>query len=201
MISTFTLAMEEPLDDPDSLSRQLLAIIDKTMTVIFLIEATLKIITVGFLFNGKQSYLREASNILDFMIVVSALISWTTDADIAVMKVLRTVRVLRPFRIFSRLKILEIVMQSLYHALPKVINLQLVVLFFMYIFAIMLTTIFSGTSMSCNLEQVQLSSLQKEKLIKTKWDCLNYGGEWLNDYVHFDNLLQSLVLIFIMQSG
>lgn len=178
-----------------------MAIIDKTMTVIFLIEATLKIITVGFLFNGKQSYLREASNILDFMIVISALISWTTDADIAVMKVMRTVRVLRPFRIFSRLKILEIVMQSLYHALPKVINLQLVVLFFMYIFAIMLTTIFSGTSKSCYLEQAQLSSLQKEKLIKTKWDCLNYGGEWQNDDVHFDNLLQSLVLIFIMQSG
>lgn len=193
--------MEEPLDDPDSLYRQSLAIIDKTMTVIFLIEATFKIITVGFLFNGKQSYLREASNILDFMIVISALISWTTDAEIAVMKVMRTVRVLRPFRIFSRLKILEIVMQSLYHALPKVINLQLVVLFFMYIFAIMLTTIFSGTSMSCYLEQAQLSSLQKEKLIKTKWDCLNYGGEWQNDEVHFDNMLQSLVLIFIMQSG
>ena len=82
--------------------------------------------------------------------------------------------------------------------MPKVINLQLVVLFFMYIFAIMLTTIFSGTSMSCVLEQASLSALQQQELIKTKWDCLNYGGEWQNDYVHFDNVLQSLALIFII---
>ena len=44
------------------------------MTIVFTIEAVLKIIAVGFLFAGKNSYIREAWNILDFVIVASALL-------------------------------------------------------------------------------------------------------------------------------
>ena len=104
------LAFEQPLEDPNSDNRKRLAVLNKVMTIIFAIEALLKIIAVGFFFNGSQSYLRVPANMLDFFIVISAIISWTTEADIGVLKALRTVRVFRPFRIFSRLKILEIVL-------------------------------------------------------------------------------------------
>ena len=130
------------------------------MTGVFTLEAVLKIVASGFVINGKRSYLRNAANVLDFFIVVSAIISTSTDANIGFFKSLRTVRVLRPFRVISRLKKLGIVLQAIYFALPRVINLQLVVLFFMYVFAIMLTTIFSGTSQSCYMDQASISALQ-----------------------------------------
>ena len=85
-------------------------------------------------------------------------------------------------------------------ALPRIFNLQLVVLFFMYTFAILLTTLFSGKNHTCVSDHLSLSS--SADLIKNKWDCINYGGEWEPTYaINFDNTLQSMLLIFILQSG
>ena len=71
----------------------------------------------------------------------------------------------------------------------------------MYTFAILLTTLFSGTSHSCSLDQSTLTNQQKKQLIITKWDCLNYGGEWQPSYINFDNTLKSMILIFVVQTG
>ena len=72
------------------------------MTMIFTIEAMLKIITTGFLFNKKNSYLRNSWNVLDFLIVSFALLSYTMKADISFIKVLRVARILRPLRLIQR---------------------------------------------------------------------------------------------------
>ena len=61
---------------------------------------------------------------------------------------------------------------------------------------------FSGKQHYCNIEHLSLSLSQQSELIKTKWDCLNYGGEWQNnDAINFDNTFHSMLLIFVLQSG
>jgi hypothetical protein len=45
-------------------------LVDLILTIIFTIEAILKIISLGFLFNGNESYLRNSWNIIDFTIVL-----------------------------------------------------------------------------------------------------------------------------------
>ena len=69
------------------------------MTSIFSLEALLKILTSGFLLNGKKSYLRDAWNVLDFTIVVLSIVSLNISADISFVKVLRVARILRPLRL------------------------------------------------------------------------------------------------------
>ena len=70
----------------------------------------------------------------------------------------------------------------------------------MYTFAILLTTLFSGKNHTCVSDHLSLSSA--EDLIKNKWDCINYGGEWEPTYaINFDNTLQSMIMIFIIQTG
>lgn len=32
------------------------------------------------------------------------------------------------------------------------------------------------------------------------WDCLNFGGEWVNNDFHFDNTLRSVLTLFCLQS-
>ena len=46
---------------------------DKLTTVIFLVEASFKIIAYGFVINGKNSYLRQSENIFDFCVLVFSL--------------------------------------------------------------------------------------------------------------------------------
>ncbi len=77
-----------------------LTIIDFAMTVAFCLEALMKIVTYGFLFNGKKSYLLNAWNILDFFIVITAVISLSIESsELSVVKVIRVARILRPLRL------------------------------------------------------------------------------------------------------
>jgi Trk-type K+ transport system membrane component len=73
-----------------------LFIIDCFTTAIFTLEAILKIVTLGFLFCGKNSFLRNSWNILDFIIVIFSIIGATPYVDsIQVIKMLRIMRILR----------------------------------------------------------------------------------------------------------
>jgi len=73
--------------------------IDYVFTGIFCFEATLKIISFGFIMNGNHSYLSNSWNILDFIIVVLSLVSLFVDAKLSIVKVLRVARILRPLRL------------------------------------------------------------------------------------------------------
>lgn len=121
VISTITLAFEEPLDDPKSSKVQKLKSLDLVMTIVFTLEATLKVIALGFLFNGKPSYLRSVWNILDFTIVLAALTSLMAATDLGFIKALRILRILRPLRLVTRIEGLRIAVISLFKALPSIL--------------------------------------------------------------------------------
>ena len=87
------------MDDPESFKLKTLEKIDLGMTAAFCLEASLKIITLGFILNGQKSYLMDNWNILDFIIVLFSLVSLSISADIGFIKVLRVARILRPLRL------------------------------------------------------------------------------------------------------
>jgi hypothetical protein len=132
--------------------------IDYFMTGSFCIEALLKIITYGFVINGKDSYIREPWNILDFVIVLSALtgIIAGDSIDISFIKSLRILRILRPLRLIARNEGLKVAITSLFNSIPSIINLQIIVLFFIFLFAILQTTLFTGSFNTCHVDHLEL---------------------------------------------
>ena len=64
LISSCMLTLDDPFADPNTSTQKSLDTMDDVFTVIFTLECTLKIITYGFFFNGKGSYLRNSWNIL-----------------------------------------------------------------------------------------------------------------------------------------
>ena len=52
-----------------------MSIVDQIITFAFVLESIINIIFLGFLFNGKDSYLKDNWNILDFCIVIFSLVS------------------------------------------------------------------------------------------------------------------------------
>jgi hypothetical protein len=77
VLSSIFLALDNPLNDPESGLSETLTMLDFIMTALFTLEAIIKIIACGFLFNGKGSYMRSGWNILDFVIVVISVLSIT----------------------------------------------------------------------------------------------------------------------------
>lgn len=50
----------------------------------------------------------------------------------------------------------------------------------------------------CFTEHLGLSLGQRLGLIKTKADCLNYGGEWFTPDLNYDSISQSLLTLFVL---
>jgi hypothetical protein len=108
-LSSVLLALDNPLNDPNSDLVQFLRYTDIILTIFFAFESVFKIITYGFLFNKELSYLRNGWNIIDFLVVIVSIISVAiTSNKLKIVKILRLLRVLRPLRVISRNKGLKI---------------------------------------------------------------------------------------------
>lgn len=44
------------------------------------------------------------------------------------------------------------------------------------------------------------TQVENMELIKTKWDCMDYGGSWVNYTFNFDNILQAMVYLYLLAS-
>lgn len=67
VISSILLALDDPLS---SNSDPALNVLDEIITCIFIVEASLKIASKGFIINGPESYLRQPANILDLIVII-----------------------------------------------------------------------------------------------------------------------------------
>lgn len=94
-----------------------------------------KIVAMGFFLN-KGSYLRDAWNILDFIIIISGYLGYILEGGGANLSVLRSFRVIRPLRTISSVEGLRIIVSSLVNALPLLRDTIMVLIFFFLIFAI-----------------------------------------------------------------
>lgn len=108
------------------------------MSVVFALEAFLKIVAMGFINNGEKSYLKNNWNKLDFIIVFFSSLSLlpTTAIDLSAVKVFRLIRVLRPLRVLSRSENLRIAISALLKAVPDMFPVMSVVIIIYIIFAI-----------------------------------------------------------------
>ena len=154
----------------------------------------LKVIVYGFVLNGPDSYMLNPWNVMDFVIVIFSLISIVfSEFDLGIIKVLRMLRVLRPLRMISRNPGLRIAVQSLINAVPDIGNVLVVSLLFLLLFAILGTNFYKGVFFKCHTVNIPEKITP---LIKDKFDCLDFGGEWINEDQNFDNVVNSMVTLF-----
>jgi hypothetical protein len=80
IISSITLVIDRPISNPDSGLIIVVGYLDNCFTVYFTIEATIKIIALGFLTTNQEmakkgytGYMQNPWNILDFIVVVASL--------------------------------------------------------------------------------------------------------------------------------
>jgi len=139
--NSLLLAITDYTDDDNKTEwNQWLDKIDKGFTVIFILEASLKIIALGIVVHRK-SYLRDPWNILDFLVVVISIISLIP--SVPNLKALRTMRVLRPLRSINSVPSMKRLVATLLISLPRMGYLVSFILFFISIFAILGMQLFS----------------------------------------------------------
>jgi hypothetical protein len=88
----------------------------------------------------------------------------------------------------------------LFNSIPSIVNLQIIVLFFVFLFAILNTILFSGAFSRCDMDNLGFTYLEQQARVKDEWDCYNYGGEWVTPRLNFDNVFQSILTLTTMQT-
>ncbi|KPI95473.1 Voltage-dependent calcium channel type A subunit alpha-1 [Papilio xuthus] len=169
------LALEEHLPNGDkTILAQNLEKTEAYFLGIFCVEASLKILALGFVLH-RGSYLRNVWNIMDFFVVVdddirriqrgrrpadaalvqSAEASEARLADTNIItqlpvapdvdfRTLRAIRVLRPLKLVSGVPSLQVVLKSIIKAMAPLLQIGLLVLFAIVIFAIIGLEFYSG---------------------------------------------------------
>uniref|UniRef100_A0A7E4W8C3 Voltage-dependent L-type calcium channel subunit alpha n=1 Tax=Panagrellus redivivus TaxID=6233 RepID=A0A7E4W8C3_PANRE len=217
------LAVYQPYPAQDSDTKNtVLEQIEYLFIVVFTIECVLKVIAMGLLFH-PGAYLRNAWNILDFIIVVIGLVSTVlsrlniqgVQGDI---KALRAFRVLRPLRLVSGVPSLQVVLNAILRAMIPLLHIALLVMFVIIIYAIIGLELFCGKlhstcvdSETGNFAQIEPSPCgfsssayhceptgASAALAANRWVC-STNTTWIgpnNGITNFDNFGLAMLTVF-----
>lgn len=198
IISFAQLALDSPLNDPNSSLSYALSLIDYLTTSMFILEALLKIISNGFINCGSTSYIRNYWNIVDLLIIIITISSYlSAGSNVNAIKVFRLLKVLRPLRLLSRNESLKVSIQALGMAMGGVITILVITMLFCYIFGIIGINYFRGKLFSCHSELYSIL----DSVLDNKWDCLNQGGRWVNSDLNFDNIANSMSTLLVLANA
>jgi len=112
-----------------------LDLVDVVFVVIFTIEMVLKMVAFGLYPESDQTYFKNPWNILDFFLVVFALVGYAPGTgNLKIFRTLRSLRALRPLRTIQRAPGLKIVVDVCFMCAPTFINICFVVFFFFLCF-------------------------------------------------------------------
>ncbi|KAG9401991.1 hypothetical protein AC1031_007692 [Aphanomyces cochlioides] len=128
--------------NPTKLANRIIDTANTISLLIFISEGVLKVIAQGFLW-GKDSYLSEGWNRLDFLIILSGMLSWVKGTS----KIgsIRVLRVLRPLRTLHSLPGLKVLTTALLASLPALGNVAILLAFIYLVFAILGMELWRGS--------------------------------------------------------
>ncbi|KAI4532140.1 hypothetical protein MG293_017405 [Ovis ammon polii] len=132
---------------------------------IYLFEALVKILARGFILD-EFSFLRDPWNWLDSIVIATAFVSYSPyiNASSFSLSSLRTFRVFRALKAISVISGLKVIVGALLHSVKKLVDVMILTLFCLSIFALVGQQLFMGNlsykcvSNSCNGDYQELYS-------------------------------------------
>jgi hypothetical protein len=146
-INSLLLALDEPNMKEGYSKKVRLYLTLKTITfmitvitVIFIMEATIKILVMGFV-NGPHTYLKDSWNVMDFFIVFFSILNWVLESlssvNVGFLRGFRALRALRPLRMVSKNEGMKTIVTSLLKSIPTLLNVLLISMLFYLVFGIL----------------------------------------------------------------
>ena len=130
------------IDDPNKPSLKYQRISDYIFLIFFTLEMCLKIIAMGLVLR-PYSYLREAWNILDLIVVAMGWANQFVDTNNNVSSI-RVIRILRPLRTINSIPSMRRLVQALLNSLPTMFDVFILFMFFLIMFGTVATQLFGG---------------------------------------------------------
>lgn len=193
------MALDDPLSNYTSPEQKT---IENIFIVLYSMEMGLKILAYGFVLN-PGSYLRDPWNVLDFVIVVTSLLPFFINLSFSVNS-LRAIRVLRPLKTITKVKVLKMIVRTLFLSFSLVLDSLYILVFVMIIFSIAGLQLFSGVLKNRCLEEA--TGILSQSYCTNNNDCLGVFGPGFScargiaspnfSVANFDTFLWSMLSVF-----
>ncbi|CAD8153287.1 unnamed protein product [Paramecium pentaurelia] len=190
LASTIRIGLTTPFLDPNSTTSQILKIVNIITTILFIIQIILNVIARGFI-QGEDSYIqRSPYNVLNVLVTLVEVISLFLPYH-TVFHFFSSLRIIEFIRIGAFLsQSINYISQALVKAFQTMLQLSIFCFIILLIYGTFATKLLKGQMYYC-------SSLQDEFEINDKWDCMDYGGSWVNRILGYDNIFDSALTLFI----
>jgi len=203
--NTIGLALDSPTRSQSDYSTALnrfLFVTDVVTTVIYSIEAALKIFAWGLVMH-RRSYLRSPWNVVDFAVVIVSIIDLSLpSSNIHFVKAFRALRALRPLRLIRRVRGLKAVVEAFIRSMPRILLVLGLVGLVLVFYGIMGVALFKGLFAQCEMKeylpgQREQNGFMVLPLDKTACEANPTLYAWRNPRLgSFDNLASAMLLLF-----
>mmetsp|Transcript_10534 Transcript_10534/g.10604 ORF Transcript_10534/g.10604 Transcript_10534/m.10604 type:complete len:379 (-) Transcript_10534:700-1836(-) len=174
LANTILLACKDFKDREDLTKRnQVLKTVDNIFSVIFIFEALIKVIGLGFVFHYR-SYLRNGWNTLDFAILISTIFVMSQGG--VNLKPVRLLRVLKMLVTIKQMPKLKRQINALISAVPNIAAVLSFLFFLLLLFGILGLHQYNGSLYNaCRTSEVPLNSTFWPKNESSKRVCSTTG--------------------------
>lgn len=168
--------------------------VDYFFNAAFFVEMSVKLVAYTA-WSGPKAYLKDGWNVLDGFIVAMSLLTVALSSVAGGvggnLKVFRVLRVLRPLRVIKNVPSLKLVIDATLVSLPSILTVCALGAVCFIILGVLGMAFFRGGFRSCSV-------FNDGGDIAT---CAAAGGEFINAPLHFDNIGQAIVSVFVMSTG
>ena len=155
VVSSLMLIFSDPLSSPNKGLNSFINITKQIIGFIFLIKMVLETITMGFLFNGNESYMRHGMHMLESFINVCFLLYFALGMEsLSNFGVFRLIYMIEMMDLFIKNNTTKVVLKSLIHSLPSILSLMFIELIFFYALGVINVNFFRGKFYSCDLSSI-----------------------------------------------
>ena len=190
LASCIVLIIDDPFEAPNSNYNYNLFAFDMFFFCFFFCETLMKCIAFGFYMNGPHSYFKNNFNFFDFALTVLTFVG-TLEKQLNFSKLnLMFLRAFRFIKVCYFSEGIKTYVNILIMSIPEILRVLLFYFINLLFFGAIAVKLFKGGFYYCNNDSIQ------ENLIKTKSECFDYGGDWMNKDVNYDNIFFSISSLF-----
>lgn len=82
---------------------------------------------------------------------------------------------------------------ALFNAFAKMLQLSIFCVFILIIYGVFALKLLKGELYYCSGMEKSLMN----EVVKTKLDCLDFGGSWVSQTLSYDNIFDSICVLFV----
>ena len=195
-ISLILFMINTPVSDPNSPDIIACNVMETIFIAFYILEFVLTVKAIGFN-KFFLFYIRES--VFNFFNIVNVAVSIASlFEDKYESRICETMKVVRIFRLLGTsshtFHEISLISNALMNSLYNILKLLVFFTIFMYVFSLFGMKYLKGLLYTCDI-------MIPEIKIHDKFDCFDFGGDWVEADYTYDNILKSFFTLFVISSS